>query len=270
MIPDAHVNRIGLEPVLFTLHGIPVTSYAAFMTLGVVAAILYYACTERASVPRHPHSWTILLSALFFGSLGAKLASVALNAPEFRTFGLTEFLYSGRSILGGLIGGWIGVRLVKKRLGITTRHGNAIAPAVALGIAIGRLGCFLASCCYGRPTTVPWAIDFGDGQLRHPTQLYESLFALALFVWLAHENRQHPPPGRLFRQFVVAYCGFRFLIEFLRVEPRCCLGLTAFQVLSLSLIAWVLGAAGWTALRRSSQVPAVDAVRAAPRSVSRY
>jgi prolipoprotein diacylglyceryltransferase len=245
VIPDSHNPLIGLRPVLFSILGFQVTSYAFFMLLGVAAAIGWYVYESRKTGPANPHSWTIILSALFFGSLGAKLMAVALNAGHYSSFGLMQFLYSGRSILGGLIGGWIGVRLVKWWFGITTRHGNAIAPAAALGIAIGRLGCLLGSCCYGKPTTLPWAVDFGDGVSRHPTQVYETVFAVALFVYFSKENRKNPAPGILFKRFLVAYFGFRFLVEFIRIEPQCCLGLSVFQVVSLLVVTAMLARSEW-------------------------
>jgi len=240
VIPDSHIALTGLRPVLFSVAGLPITAYAVFMTLGVGAALLVFWHQSRRWGPSSPHSGTIILSALFFGSLGAKLMAVALHAGQYRSFGLLEFLYSGRSILGGLIGGWLGVKLVKWWLGITTRHGNAIAPAAALGIAIGRVGCFLGSCCYGKPTHSPFGVDFGDGQRRHPTQLYEAVFALGLCWYFMRENAKHPAPGVLFKRFLLAYLTFRFLIEFLRVEPVCCLGLTIFQVVSLLVVSWIL------------------------------
>lgn len=241
MIPDSHRPLPGIAPILFSIGRFHLTSYAAFMFLGVLTAIAWYLYQSRkASSGTNPHSWTILLSALLFGSLGAKLLAVAIHAGKYETFGFIQFLYSGRSIIGGLIGGWIGVKIAKHWFGIGTRHGNAIAPAAALGIAIGRLGCFLASCCYGVPTTAAIGVDFGDGHPRHPTQLYEAIYAFALFVWLTARNCSPQPPGLLFRQFLIAYLGFRFAIEFIRVEPHLAAGLSIFQILALAMIAVVL------------------------------
>jgi len=79
-------------------------------------------------------------------------------------------------------------------------------------------------------------VDFGDGQHRHPTQLYEAFYAFGLFAFFSLRNRTPQPPGLLFRQFVVAYLMFRFLVEFIRVEPRAVAGLSVFQVLSLALM----------------------------------
>lgn len=241
MIPDSHACVAGIRPVLISFFGWEVASYSVFMTLGIAAAVLCYLRISRLQPQRTPHSWTIIVSALFFGSIGAKLLSVCLTAGQYSSFGLMQFLYSGRSIIGGLIGGWFGVHIVKQALGIQTRHGNAIAPAAALGIAIGRLGCLLGSCCYGKPTQLPVGVDFGDGIPRHPTQLYESLFSLVLFVYFYAKNSKNPAPGILFRQFLAAYFVFRFVIEFIRVEPVLCFGLTVFQVLSLLVLAGLAG-----------------------------
>ena len=236
MIPDSHIPLCGLHPVLFSFHGYQITSYAALIVLGIVVAILYHSYLCRAIGQSTKHSRAILISALFFGSLGAKIFSILMNIERFQNFTIGQFLYSGRTILGGLIGGWIGVVLIKKLLGIQTRMGNTIAPAAALGISIGRLGCFLGSCCYGKPTSLPVGIDFGDGILRHPTQLYDSLFSLMLFLWLSHQNRTNPPPGLLFKKFILAYCLFRFVLEFLRIEPVWFLGMTIFQCFSLFIM----------------------------------
>lgn len=124
------------------------------------------------------------LGALFGGVLGSKLPMIILYwremldaLPDFR------LLISSRSIVGGLAGGAAGVFLVKKWLGISGRRGNLFVPGIAAGVAIGRLGCFLRGCCFGKPTDMRWGVDFGDGILRHPTQIYEALFMVVVLGW---------------------------------------------------------------------------------------
>jgi len=87
---------------------------------------------------------------------------------------------------------------------------------------------------------VPWAVDFGDGAPRHPTQLYESAFALALFIFLLAARRKFSAPGRLFGIFMIAYFAFRFGVEFLRAGDVTALGLTAAQLVSLGVVAYYL------------------------------
>jgi phosphatidylglycerol:prolipoprotein diacylglycerol transferase len=107
------------------------------------------------------------------------------------------------------------------------------APAIALGVAIGRIGCFLRGCCFGKETSLPGGVDFGDGILRHPTQLWESIFMFLLFGFLMWKRTKNPKPGELFRILGISYFGFRFLIEFIRVEKIAFFGLTWFQIICL-------------------------------------
>jgi len=130
---------------------------------------------------------------------------------------------------------------VKRRLNIQARFGNILAPAVALGLATGRMGCFLSGCCYGTPTVLPLGVDFGDGVPRHPTQLYEIVFCLLAFAVI---RRKLPTarPGTLMTGFLTAYFVFRFFEEFLRAgEVR--FGLTTFQWICLAGL-FLLGGRG--------------------------
>ena len=87
---------------------------------------------------------------------------------------------------------------------------------------MGRLGCFHAGCCYGSVTSVPWGVDFGDGQLRHPTQLYESFFHLLAAVALYQLYRRQLFRGQHIRLYFLAYFCYRFLTEFIRPEAIDC------------------------------------------------
>jgi phosphatidylglycerol:prolipoprotein diacylglycerol transferase len=119
---------------------------------------------------------------------------------------------------------------------------DVFAPGIALGHVVGRLGCLLAGCCFGRPTSVPWAISFHDpnafatsgtplGVSLHPTQLYEAgAEALILVFLLAFERRGRPFPGRTFWSYMLLYGVSRFIIEFYRGDPRG----TVFDALSTS------------------------------------
>lgn len=119
---------------------------------------------------------------------------------------------------------------------------DAFAPGIAIGQAVGRLGCLLAGCCYGRPTDAPWGITFADplaaatagtplGIGLHPTQLYESAAALGILGVLLHmERRGHSFAGRTFLTYVLAYSIARFVIEVYRGDARG----TIFDVVSTS------------------------------------
>jgi phosphatidylglycerol:prolipoprotein diacylglycerol transferase len=117
-------------------------------------------------------------------ALGSKLLFL-LEDPQLTWHNLHNpaYLVGGKTIVGALILGLISVELMKRYIGVRQSTGDLYAIPLALGIAIGRIGCFLtglSDSTYGTPTTLPWAINFGDGIPRHPTQLYEIVFLLAL------------------------------------------------------------------------------------------
>jgi phosphatidylglycerol---prolipoprotein diacylglyceryl transferase len=141
-------------------------------------------------------------------------------------------LPGGKTIVGALLGGWIAVELTKRLHGIHSRTGDLFAVPLCLGIAFGRIGCFLAGLAddtYGLPTSLPWGINFGDGIPRHPTQLYEILFLLGLAFILHRYNQRPHPEGSTFRLFLAAYLSWRLLIDFLKPQPL---------IYGLNLIQW--------------------------------
>ncbi|MEM9947108.1 MAG: prolipoprotein diacylglyceryl transferase family protein, partial [Cyanobacteria bacterium P01_D01_bin.36] len=168
---------------------------------------------------------SISVGALVGALLGAKLLvmmqHVNLLGEDWRMFAL--LVLQGKTIVGALLGGLIGVEVTKKKIGVRQSTGDSFVWSVMLGMMIGRVGCFLTGLSdrtYGIATTLPWGVDFGDGISRHPTQLYEVIFlaGLSFLLWLyAREKRQS---GDLFKVFMIAYLGFRFGIDFIKPEFR--------------------------------------------------
>ena len=151
----------------------------------------------------------------------------------------------GKTIVGGLLGGWIGVEIAKKRLGIKRSTGDLFVFPLIVGMSIGRIGCFLTGLedhTYGVATSLPWGVDFGDGIRRHPTQIYDIVVLVAMAcVFLIRSRRSHSHhnssgEGRMFRWFMLGYLSWRFLAEF--IKPReirvPILNLSAIQVASLA------------------------------------
>jgi len=236
----------GLCPHL-RVGSVQVTTYALAMALAMLAGLLLFRWNARRAgiAPRRP--LPILLAALGGGLLGAKLPAWLALLPEWLQgrFSWPAF-FSGRTIVGGLVGGFLAVWLVKRLLGINTRYGNLLAPSLALGMALGRVGCLLAGCCYGMPTTLPWGVNFGDGVPRHPTQVYEIIVLLAAFALLQRQVLR-AAPGRLLSGFLAAYFAGRFLEEYIRPDG-CLAGLTEFQWICLVGLA-LLGVKEWLAWR---------------------
>ncbi|MDD5054731.1 MAG: prolipoprotein diacylglyceryl transferase [Candidatus Peribacteraceae bacterium] len=229
----------GIRPVLFTVGSFRVESYPVFMALALFVGILVFVFFLKKEKKTHEHSFYILIAALVGGVLGAKIPIWLTQYAQIATGGFDiDALLSGRTIVGGLIGGTLAVWWIKRRLHIKQRIGNAIAPALAAGIAVGRWGCFLRGCCHGQPTLLPWGVDFGDGILRHPTQLYESLFGVIAFLILIFCLRKKQPDGLLLTGFMIAYFLFRFFLEFIRTEPRLLFGFTGYQYAAIVVLVY--------------------------------
>ena len=228
----------GILPLIkFGAFNIP--SYELFVGLAIFSALIMFYLDSRKQ-KSSGNTAPILIAALFGGVLGAKLPIWVFHFQEIvSSFPDIGPILSGRTIVGGLIGGTLAVIFTKKFILKTTeRRGNVFAPAIALGIAIGRIGCFLKGCCYGIATSLTWGVNFGDGIMRHPTQIYESIFALAMFAYLQRAKKKDPAPGSLFTILMVFYFSFRFLLEFIRVEAKIFLGLSGFQWASLLVLGY--------------------------------
>ncbi|MBU0766829.1 prolipoprotein diacylglyceryl transferase [Patescibacteria group bacterium] len=237
--PHIHIEDWGIRPVLMNIDPFTINSYPFFIMFGMVVGIAVFAYFARKQNKWNEHSFYILIAAIVGGALGAKIPIWIIYFPKIiSSFPDLSVLLTGRTIVGGLIGGSFAVWAMKKKLGIKKKIGNAIAPTAAIGISIGRIGCFLQGCCYGKPTSLAWGVDFGDGILRHPTQIYESIFCLILFLYFLWALKRPQKDGILFRQFMILYFIFRFMTEFIRVEPQILLGLTGFQYASLFVVVY--------------------------------
>lgn len=169
----------------------------------------------------------VLVGAAIGGLLGAKLL-FALSDPA--VLGDPTQWLAGKSVVGALLGGWVGVEVAKARGRIRSRTGDRFVWPIAVGIAIGRVGCFLAGVedgTHGVVTTSVFGMDLGDGQLRHPTALYDIPAVLGLAL-VAHA-RPARRPGVVFRRWLGGYLTWRLFTEPLRTQPALAGGLTAIQ-----------------------------------------
>lgn len=230
----------GLMPILFEIGGYPVEAYPVFMFLALVTGFIAYWIQLRLDKVQKSNAIYIAIFAIVGGTIGSKLPMIfiywnQINAnPED-----LNLLISGRTIVGGLLGGAVGTLLAKRIFKIKERLGNQIAIPVALGMAVGRIGCLLRGCCYGQATSLPWGIDLGDHIHRHPTQIYEMIFDMALVVLLIGIKAKGVKPGELFKWFMNCYLSFRFLLEFIRVEKIAFMGLTDFQWLCVVSLVYI-------------------------------
>lgn len=228
-----------------------------------IGAALYrraYRRSERTLTISERQRLAILLGAMAGAALGSKLAFLLHNpGATVRLAGGVAALAGGQSIVGGLVGGLLGVEAAKRIAGVNSSTGDAFVVPILVAIIIGRCGCFLTGLydgTSGTVTTLPWGYDFGDGQLRHPTQVYDQLFA-ALLLALLHRGRSRlaRAPGLQFKLMLSSYLLWRLLIDFLKPKPVAYFGaLSGIQLVALiALIAYLPAVIG--SVRRLLDAP---------------
>jgi len=144
---------------------------------------------------------------------------------------------SGRSIAGALLVGFLAVEAAKPLLGYDIPPNDRFAVVLPFSIAIGRIGCLVAGCCRGAPWDGPLAVAYDDGVLRHPAQMYEAIFQLLAGWALLVMWRRGVLFGRLFALYLAVYGAFRFGTEFIRETDKAFAGLSAYQWMSLAMVA---------------------------------
>jgi phosphatidylglycerol:prolipoprotein diacylglycerol transferase len=231
-----------------------------FEALGYISGYLVYRwMRQRGGDALHEqHRWAVIAAAAMGALVGARLLGLLEQAPKIGMHWNELLQPGGKTIVGGLLGGWIAVELLKLLMGVRSRSGDLFAVPLCVGIAVGRLGCFfagLADDTYGTATTLPWGVDFGDGVRRHPTQIYEFLFLIAL-AWLLWRWMHRPHvEGQIFRGFLAAYLGWRLVIDFIKPQPT---------VAGMNVIQWAcmagLAALGLSELWRRREVRSVRRV----------
>jgi len=220
-------------------------SYGVMLALAFLAGIVWARREARAA--DIPPDWmldasvyVIILSILF-----SRLFYVAFDFHYYIRHPIEIFgvQMGGLSIHGGVAGGALGIIYFARRHKVGVfKFGELTIPSLALGTAIGRIGCFLNGCCYGKPTNLPWAIaltELHDGIRRHPTQLYESALSLLLFFVLLYLKRYRRKDGDLFAFYLMGYGVVRIIVEFFRAGASSeigWLGFTYAQWLSVAMI----------------------------------
>ena len=240
-----------------------------FETLAYAVAFrVYLVCRRRhGDALDIENRWWIIAAAAVGAVVGSKVL-FWFEDPRLTLQHAADptFLLSGKTIVGALIGGLFAVESAKKFLGIAFRTGDPFALPLCVGIAIGRVGCFLTGTddhTAGIGTALPWGIDFGDGVRRHPTQLYEILFVLVLAAFLWRRMNKLHQQGDIFRIFMVGYFSLRLLCDFLKPEIHVLAGLSSIQWACVAMLLyyardiwrWLTSAV----LRRSANVEASGA-----------
>ena len=212
----------------------PIT-YPLLMILAIATGAWLSRRTQRDLPITGRQKFGIGLGAFCGAFIGAKLP-FALSDWDGLMSGAAWFS-DGKTIMFGLVGGYLGVEIAKLLLDVRVKTGDGFAVPVAVAVAIGRIACFNAGCCYGQPTTLPWGVVFPnvDNQPRHPTQLYETAFHLLAAALLWQLQKRKIWSGQLIKAYFLAYFAYRFTTEFIRPEARIFAGLSAYQWAAVAL-----------------------------------
>lgn len=236
---------------------------------GFMLAVAFYTCyyllnKDLRELNFKPElAGDIIFAAAIGGIFGSKFYFLMENFDQV-ILDPSGMIFSGAGLvfLGGLIGGALAVTYVIKKNNLEWFvFADMVAPLLILGYAIGRIGCFLVGDDYGLPTNLPWGIEFDNGlppslyrvfqanypwvNLEnfnpgvlsvHPTQIYESLIGFSIFYYLFSKRNLERISGSLFFTYLVFAGAERFIIEFLRLNPKYLMGMSGAQIISLGMI----------------------------------
>jgi phosphatidylglycerol:prolipoprotein diacylglycerol transferase len=221
-----------MYPILFQLGNFRVYSYGFFVGMGfVVAAVLAVLKVRKSDINLSLET----VADLFFYTvlsafLGARILFILINFNVYRQHPLQMFkMWEGGLVFyGGLIpAAIVAFGYMRWRRLPAWKLADLISPLIALGLSFGRIGCFFAGCCYGKETSLPWAVVFRnpDSLARlnvplHPTQLYDAGNGLAIFFFLNWMEKRKSFDGQIFWLFLFLYSMTRFFIEIFRGDPR--------------------------------------------------
>lgn len=240
--------------------------HGVLMSLGIALGLLWFAGEKRRRGLHDDRLWVLAGFAVAFGTIGARLFTWPREFDPTRLPSPSQWLLAGNtSIVAGLVGAWLGVLLGKRLTGYRADTGDLFAPAVALAMTIGRVGCLLTELP-GTPTGAGWGMVLTPAQAEllggpagvplHPSFGYEIVFHAVAFVLLVAYRDRLPNPGDLFACYVAAYALFRFGVEFVRGNEQVWFGLTRPQ--------WFLAAMSPLLARRIVRIVAALRVVPAP------
>lgn len=241
-----------MHPILVELGPWRILTHDAFSVLAVVVgfAIYYRELRRRDWLDR-----TIIvvsIAAVAGALVGARLLTAWEHLEYYTALDgvpLTVAIeQSGKSLIGALAGGYLGIAIAKRATGYTRSTGDAYLLAIPVATAIGRVGCFLSELPLGTPTDLPWGIAVspeaaaafarcpGCDMAMHPSMLYEIVFNLVAAVIIVRYRDRVPVPGDGLRMYLLAAGVFRFLVEFVRANEPQALGLTGPQWVLIPLV----------------------------------
>lgn len=190
-----------------------------------------------------PNRIWIIIATIFGSLIGSRLIGGLEEPPQIaKADNVFLYFYLNKTVLGGFLGGLFGVELAKKIIGEKNASGDLFTYPIILGLIIGRIGCFSMGVyeeTYGTETTFFIGMNLGDGKLRHPVTLYEIAYLLILWIWLVQMNKRFIlANGAKFKLFMMSYCLFRFLCDFIKPHYTLPIGISTIQLTALLGLVW--------------------------------
>lgn len=180
----------------------------------------------------------ILIGAILGSVLGSRITGGLEDPVQLKmSSNILMHFYLNKTVLGGFLGGIWGVELVKKMIGEKSSSGDLFTYPMILALIIGRIGCFSMGVyeeTYGTATSFFTGMNLGDGKMRHPVTLYEMAFLLFTWIGLKQTEKKYKlANGLRFKIFMIAYCLFRFVLDYIKPHYTYCIGLSAIQITAL-------------------------------------
>jgi len=233
-------------PLQIEINSFSIHLHAIFEALAFFIGFRYFVYLKKKKndpIKEGNRIW-IMIGATFGAFFFSRLLGALENPPMFfSTHTPLLYYFSSKTIVGGLLGGLLGVELIKLAIGEKTSSGDLFLFPLILATIIGRIGCFTSGVyepTFGIETSVPWAMNLGDGVSRHPIALYEIIFLILLWMILIKiQKSNHLKNGVLFQYFMIGYFLFRFLTDFIKpahllpirlstIQMACLIGLTYY------------------------------------------
>lgn len=238
-----------MKPVLFEVLGIKVYGYGLMITIGILAALLLLSKRVKEKGYDEDSISSMEIITIISGILGGKILFIITEIKDIiKDPSIMLDIRYGFVIYGAILGGALGIYIYsKKKSWKVLDVFDLVIPTIPLAQGFGRIGCFLAGCCYGKATECFLGVEFKNSMFApahvhlHPTQIYSSILDFLLCIFLLWYDKKNKKQGRVFAMYFILYGIGRFLIEFLRDDPRGVVGIfSTSQFISIIMVIFAI------------------------------
>ncbi|MCB2306441.1 prolipoprotein diacylglyceryl transferase [Clostridium estertheticum] len=217
-----------MKPILFEFSFVKIYGYGLMIMIGILSALCLLSCRSKKEQYNEDNIWDMAILTIICGVIGGKVMYIITDIKEvLQNPSVLKDVGNGFVIYGAILGGILGIYIYsKKKAWNTLSVLDLLVPSLPLAQGFGRIGCFLAGCCYGKVTSLPIGVEFNNSLFAPanvfliPTQIFSSIFDFMLALFLLWYDRRERKKGRVFSLYLIIYSVGRFLIEFLRGDPR--------------------------------------------------